>query len=222
MSQDKFDSACRKVGTLVLPPFAGTRIMMMPLVLGDIKSVPAWLAAWNTTLGQLFELGAHPGKIGYLTIDEKIVGAGETHRRAGAHVDGAYQGGFGGWGGGGGPGLGGGWGSVGNGMLTVASHAGCRAWRQTFAGRVGLEGEAEHLMPQAREDAAVTFGAGEVWWVDGACVHASLPMAHPTARQFVRLSLPSEAPWFEGYTVNPLGVKPSGPVLPRRPFMGVA
>lgn len=220
--KEKFDSVFKKVGELHLPKFSGTRIMMVPLVLGDIKSVPDFLREWNETLIKLMELGAHPGKIGYLTIDEKIVKRDETHRRAGAHVDGAYHGGFGGWGGGGGGWgsvSGGGWGGVGTGMLTVANRPGCKAWNQTFVGRVGWEGEAEHLMDQAREENAVVFGADEVYWVDGACVHTSLAMTEDTPRQFVRLSLPSAAPWFEGYTENPLGVKPSGPILSRRQFM---
>ncbi len=210
-----FKSTFKKVGDLVLPKFSGKRIMMMPLILGDPKSIPDFLEEWKETIAQLAALGAHPGEIGYLTIDEKIVKKEETHRRQGAHVDGAYHGSFGVWGGG----SGGGWGSLGNGMLTVSSHPGCKAWNQEFIGNVGLEGEADHLLSQAHEECSVTFGANEVFWVDGACVHMSLPMKETTPRQFVRLSLPSKAPWFEGYTENPLGVSPSGPILSRRTFL---
>jgi hypothetical protein len=51
------------------------------------------------------------------------------------------------------------------------------------------------------------------------CVHESVPVATDTERTFVRLSMPSTAPWFEGYTVNPKGILPTGPILPRRTFM---
>ena len=54
------------------------------------------------------------------------------------------------------------------------------------------------------------------YWMNATCVHESLPMRSNTRRQLLRLSLPSTAPWFEGYTESPLGVKPTGPILPRR------
>ena len=205
-----FESCFHKVGSISLPAFSGTRVMMLPLVLGDLSSVPPNLSAWKETLSRLFDMGGHVGEVGYLTIDEKQVKAGATHRRAGAHVDGIYQGKAGPWGGGG-------WGSAGNGMLTVSSVAGCRAWAGQFSGWPGFEGECDHLLEQAEGE--TVFDAGEVYWVDGLCVHESLPMQADTPRQFVRLSLPSNAPWFEGYTENPLGVMPTGAILPRRTFM---
>lgn len=210
---DKFTSKFKHLGALELPEFKGTRIMMMPVVLGDINSIPDFLADWNKAIANLFEMANCKEGIGYLTIDEKLVKPATTHRREGKHVDGVFQGSYGGWGGGGG------WGSVGNGMLTVASHPGCRAWEGEFIGRPGYEGECDHLADQC--DEGTLFGANEVYWLDGLCVHESVPMVKPTARQFVRLSMPSDAPWFEGYTVNPLGVKPTGRILPPRPFMAM-
>lgn len=200
-------------GEVNLPAFSGTRVMMMPVRLGHIDSVPPDLAHYKDTIDALFRMGGHAGGIGYITIDEKTVHPGCTHRRAGLHVDGVYQGRVGAWGGGGG------WGSVGNGMLTVSSHPNCRAWLQAFDGFPGDEGEADHLIPQCRDETSRVFAPGDVYWLDGLCVHESLPATTPIDRQFVRLSLPSNGPWFEGYSVNPLGVLPSGPVLPRRTFM---
>ncbi len=60
-----------------------------------------------------------------------------------------------------------------------------------------------------------------VYWMHGLCVHESVPQYKTVPRQFVRLSLPSRAPWFEGYTENPYGVMPTGPILPRREFMNL-
>jgi hypothetical protein len=208
-----FNSEFNRVGQVQLPEFSGTRVMMMPVIIGEPESVP--IPAYKKAVAALFDMAdrCHAGKVGYLTIDEKIVRAGETHRLQGLHVDGVYKGQWGGWGGGGG-----GWGSVSTGMLTVASLPGCRAWRGTFNGLPGLEGECEHLRDQLPDEGTL-FGAGDVFWVSGLCVHESVPMAQETPRQFVRLSMPSGAPWFEGYTENPLGVKPRGPILPRRPQM---
>lgn len=66
------------------------------------------------------------------------------------------------------------------------------------------------------------FKPNVVYWVDGLCVHESVPMVRDCDRQFSRLSMPSDAPWFEGYTVNPLGVMPSGEILPARKYMAMS
>jgi len=200
---------------LKFPEFSGLRIMMMPVRLGDLTGVPE---QYKPMLEHLYGVTEHrfikDGCIGYLTIDERELQPGETLRRAGLHVDGYYHGQCGAWGGGGEDNPGGGWGSVGNGMLTVSSTAHCLAYLGTILGEPGPEGEADHLpLPEL----GTVFQAGDVYWVDGACVHQSLPVETLTKRQFVRLSMPSSGPWFEGYTPNPdSSIQPSGKILPRR------
>lgn len=207
-----FASIYRKVwnhSPLKFPEFTGERVMMMPVVIGSIDGAPA---QYGGLIRQLYDVteARHFAKVGYLTIDERDLFPGETLRRAGLHVDGYYHGRCGAWGGGGG------WGSVGNGMLTISSTAHCRAYLGMIDGIPGDEGECDHLtMPCEGE----IFAAGEVYWVDGACVHESLPVTEPTRRQFVRLSMPNNGPWFEGYTPNPTGIMPTGEILPRRKFM---
>ena len=204
-----FESRFEFVGHTALPKFAETRIMMMPVDLASGR-LPDSLRHYQDTFNCLRGLAPCLEGIGYLTIDEKSVPSGQTHRRAGLHVDGIYRNGRGSWGGG--------WGAVGAGMLTVSSHAGCRAWRGTFDPWPGDEGDCDHLRHQLGH--ATFFAAGDVYWLDGLCVHESMPMPEDTERQFVRLSMPSDAPWFDGYTENPLGVQPTGPILARREFMG--
>ena len=194
---------------LEFPVFSSLRIMMMPVMLGSLSGVPK---KYWALVDQLYDMVEYRWRyhIGYLTIDERIVPKGTTLRRSGLHVDGYYKGRCGAWGGGGG------WGSVGNGMLTVSSTPHCRAYLGRILGEPFNEGECGHLkMPDEGE----IFEAGQVYWVDGACVHESLPVAETTARQFVRLSMPSNGPWFEGYTPNPCGIKHSNDILPRRKFM---
>lgn len=212
----KFSSTFKPLNQVQLPQFSNTRVMMMPLIIGDLNSIPELLGHYKETLSQLFKLAdpKHLGKVGYITIDEKVVPAGKTHRRSGLHVDGVYDGKCGGWGGGGG------WGSVGNGMITVSSVAGCKAYLQEFDGELGKDGECDKISAQCDESKAVIFQPNQAYWVDGLCVHESLPQVKETERQFVRLSMPSNAPWFEGYTENPNGVKPTGPILaPRTKYM---
>lgn len=209
-----FNSIFRKVWNhtpLEFPEFSNTRIMMMPVLLGSLDGVPSHYHELVSKLYSVMEL-RHFNQIGYLTIDEQVLNPSETLRRAGLHVDGYYHGNCGAWGGGGS------WGSVGNGMLTVSSTRHCKAYLGTIEGEPKDEGECDHLvMPNEGE----LFEAGEVYWLDGACVHESLPVEEETKRQFVRLSMPSSGPWFEGYTENPTGIKPSNDILPERTkFMG--
>ena len=217
---EKIQSTFRKVWhwePLKFPEYTGLRVMMMPVKLGSLVGVPDQYKDLVTALYGMTEFRFIADQcIGYLTIDEQELHPGETLRRAGKHVDGYYHGSCGAWGGG--PGEpGGGWGSVGNGMLTVSSTAHCRGYLGVIQGTPGPEGEADHLiMPNQ----GTLFGAGDVYWVDGAAVHESLPVTEITKRQFVRLSMPSSGPWFEGYTPNPdSSIQPTGDILPRREFM---
>lgn len=207
----QFSSTCQHIGGVSLPQFQGHHIMMLPVILGDCGTVAHLGVYWQRTFKQLCALWPkHTGQVGYLTLDEKLVKAAATHRRRGLHVDGVFRGAAGSWGGGS-------WGGIGNGMVTVSNVPGCRAFPQDFVGCPGPEGECDHLADQTKNP--VTFGAGQVYWVDGLCVHESLPQAADVKRQFVRLSMPSHGPWFEGYTESPIGIKPTGPILPRREFM---
>lgn len=191
---------------ITFPEFTGTRIMMMPVKLGSLHGVPSRYMPLVSKLYDRME-ARHKGEIGYLTIDEKELQPGATLRRSGLHVDGYYHGRCGAWGGGGG------WGSVGNGMLTISSTPHCRAFLGMIDGQPGPEGECDHLtMPND----GYLFKANTAYWVDGACVHESVPVTEVTKRQFVRLSMPNNGPWFEGYTENPYGIQPTGPTLPRR------
>lgn len=218
VTAETFESVFARVEEIQLPQPSGIRIMMLPVVIGSADSLPEYLSAWRDTFTKLSGMAPkHKGQIGYLTIDEKQVSPGDSHRRPAPHVDGIYQGGAGGWGGGH---TGGTWGGVGNGMLTVSSPAGCRAWNQEFTGWPGYEGECDHLADQCREDACTLFEPNVVYWVDGLCVHESIPQTEEVMRQFVRLSLPSDGPWFIGYTANDeKGIMPTGAILPEREFM---
>jgi len=208
-----FESKFNELNKVTLPEFSGTRVMMMPLILGDLSSIPESLNHYKETFKELFSImdKKHNGKVGYVTIDEKEVLEGKTHRREGLHVDGVFNDSCGSWGGGG-------WGSVGNGMITVSSVEGCRAYNQKFNGEIGKDGECDKLASQCKEENYTVFKSNTAYWVDGLCVHESIPVLENTKRIFLRLSMPSNAPWFEGYTKNPLGIEPTGKILSKREF----
>jgi len=203
----------------------------MPLVLGERKSVPDFLKSWADVVTMIgVELMAqYAGQVGYVTVDERYIDVGETLRRPGLHVDGWHKteadvtaGGWGGdggtWGGSGGGSWGGvGRGQGGTGLVTVSNPAGCMVYDQEFDGEPAPEGDCEHLRPQCT--VGYLLEANTVYWMAPLCVHESLPAGYAQKRQFLRLSMPSTADWYEGYTENPLGVKPTGAIKPRRRFV---
>jgi hypothetical protein len=192
-----FASQIEFKGHLTFPEFTGLRIMMMPF---------RPMAQWRPTVRELVGISTVKHGTAYLTIAEAIVKAGEPHRRPGMHVDGCGV-----WGGGGV------WSK--RGMLVASSRVGCRGWHQEFDGAPGKNGDCSHLAEQCSVETVMQ--AGRVYWCSPLVVHESMPMAETGPRTFVRLSMPNDCPWFDGYTVNPTGVKPTGEVLAARvEFMG--
>ena len=89
-----FESIYRKVWShspIPFPDFSGTRIMMMPVRLGVMDGIPLHYQDLISRLYAVMEL-RHVGQIGYLTIDEQELVAGNTLRWGGLHVDGYYKG----------------------------------------------------------------------------------------------------------------------------------
>ncbi len=218
-------------------PFRDLRILLMPIIFGDNNSVPDddCLPMLETMWGFFPQ---YKDQVVYLTIDQREVKAGETHRRSGLHVDGyphttadrrckenpgIWAGNMHGgtWGGGGGTGGSGGQGNWwdGTGLITVADVQGCKAWNQDFQGEPKSEGDCEHLRSECHEENAAILKANKLYWLSPGCVHESLPLKVKTKRTFVRLSLPSKCDWYEGCTVNRLGVQPTGKIDERRKWM---
>jgi hypothetical protein len=196
-----FQSDFSEAGALTFPHFSGVRVMMMPVLLEDATTVP--IKQWREPFRQLVEMSPVRKGTAYLTIDEALVDAGETHRRPGLHVDGiGPDGREAGWGGGGG------WGS--GGMLVAANVTGCRAWAQNFDGYPHANGDCEHLREQLGKPRQLH--ENRVYMCGPLTVHEAIPMRRAARRSFVRLSMPNDCPWYEGYSRNPLGIEPTGPV----------
>lgn len=189
-----------------MPAFADVRVMMQPFLLEDIHGTLPNIPQWQPAVERMLSVSTVKTGVAYLTIDEAEVRAGETHRRPGAHVDG-----LGPWAGGGS------WSACG--MIVASSVEGCCAWEQSFEGEPSTGGDCAHLMSQARPEACVMMRANRMYWCGPLTVHEGIPMRETVKRQFVRLSMPSPAPWFAGYTESPVGVRPGGPILPRRAEM---
>lgn len=193
-----FKSEVKHVGAISFPDFSGIRVMMMPFRMEDVATLPDSLAGYRETVGRMVGMARVHEGVGYLTADEAMVRAGEAHRRPGLHVDG-----LGVWGGGGGS-----WAA--KGMLLTSSVVGCRGYAQDFSGDLdSAQDNCEHLRPECLPSAEIVMQPSQVYWCGALTVHESMVMSADCRRQLVRLSMPSDAPWFEGYTVNPNGILPN-------------
>ena len=192
----------KDVGAARFPIATGLRVMMLPFLLQDVnRSLPRHCRQYSRLVESMLE-HAHVGAgVGYLTIDEAEVRDGETHRRPGIHVDGCGV-----WGRGGGYAY--------DGMLVAASDVGCQAWTGVYDSEPGYDGDCEHLRREIGEPTVMQ--AGRVYSCGGMTVHEALPMKATTRRQFVRISLPNDRDWHDGYTRNPEGIEPTGRVAARR------
>jgi hypothetical protein len=122
----------------------------------------------------------------YLTIDERDIPAGETHRRGGVHYDGAYfviqhkdsR-----------------WNTInrsevtqGAGMIIAASHQASHGWRGELPGVAGPGGDCDHLRAQLSDLERFYLEANTVYHGNATFLHESLPVAEPTRRQLVRIT----------------------------------
>ncbi len=84
----KYRSRFRKLKAVFLPKFSNTRVLMLPILLEDISSLPNDINHYTQTVQELIAISPVKTGVAYLTIDEKFVEVGNTLRLKGLHVDG--------------------------------------------------------------------------------------------------------------------------------------
>lgn len=125
----------------------------------------------------------------YLTVDEKLMKAGETQRKPRPHVDGCFIPSMRGWGHGGG---GGGWNHSCNiipgrmAVIVASTVAACMAWTGQFDATPKPDGDLSHV----ELGAGTLLDANMGYLLSPDCIHESLPMTHDTERTFIRIALP--------------------------------
>lgn len=230
-----FTSEAYNVGVISLPAFdPELRILMMPYLLGDASSLPSFLGEWTDAILSLdCTFDGLDGTLAYVTIDQKRLQAGETLRRPGVHVDSevlpfAHPNAPGPHGhrfksghpNGPGPSHPTPWTPLQpaftHGMVVASNAYGCDAWLGEFEGTPGPTGDCAHLVDQCTDDKRIALKPNWAYWMNGSCVHESLPMTEPTIRQWLRVTIPAGDGTYEEYTKNPLGIAPAGPVLSRK------
>jgi len=128
--------------------------------------------------------GATEG-MAHMTVDEKVVLAGNSQRRPGWHVDGCFV-----------PANGGTW-SHGGGswshkyqrmsVIVAASAVGCQVWRGLVFAEPASDGDLSHVMLPSKGE-IVPANVGYLLSPD--CVHQSLVQQQDTQRTFLRIALP--------------------------------
>lgn len=137
-------------------------------------------------------IGAAKAKEGmaYMTVDEKVIEAGDTQRRPKPHVDGCFMPNKNGWG------HNEGWlhncndvksGPIGRMAVIVASSVvGCRAWKGIFDAEPKSDGDLSHLtLPEG-----IMLPSNTGYLLSPDCIHESLPMSERVQRTFLRIALP--------------------------------
>ena len=178
-------------------------INMMPFVFGRRDSVPENLLGYWPIISRC---DLPVGRVAYLTVHESWVARGQTQRRSGVHTDGTSAGGWGG----------GSWGGP-KGIYLASTDGSCRVWdRETWdVDRLGAlraypEGKSMVLVPNT------------LYRISDRIPHESLPAERNGVRQFVRVVGENIYGWWaEHSTPNPLGVRPTAPVLRGNKFEAI-
>lgn len=196
----------KKVADIVFPEYTGIRCLMMPYIQGEPESVPEeYRVAYSSILERLV---LRRGDIGYLTIDESPVIAGNPHRGARAKTNRALHTEAGvrphdsfGWG----------WGFSNDVKLErdvqilLANNLdeSCALW-DAWHENTSRDGDIGHFSHMYPLDEAVLMWAGEVHQIGILTPHESLPVKQDCNRQFLRI-VSSGVHGRESYfTVNPL------------------
>jgi hypothetical protein len=189
------------------PRYSGTRCLMMPYIQGDPGSLPGAYAAYRGIASLVY---IKKGDIGYLTIDESPVVAGEPHRGKRArcpralHTEAGILHGVYGWGDrpswGGKPKV-----TLDRGTrILIASSVGetCAVWGAEHE-NTSEDGDIGHLADEYPYGQARLLKMGEVAELGILTPHESLPVKQSGRRQFLRI-VSSGAHGREAYfTINP-------------------
>lgn len=193
-------SKSKKIKSMSLPEWKGDRVYMHEFDMQN-PTLPAGYERWSGVVNDIISHSPKKTGIAYLTIDEKIVKKGESHRRGGPHTDGNY---LYGWGG-----NGGGWltGEDGRflprekhinqycsdkgGMLIISSYEACKGWNGEYDGEPNQGGDCSHLDLSTMK--SFIMEKNTLYWGNSTFIHESLPIDEDVKRQLVRITLPADA-----------------------------
>eukprot|EP00980_Cylindrotheca_fusiformis_P007918 scaffold1696_cov166-Cylindrotheca_fusiformis.AAC.4 len=215
---DGFDNgfvAFSRCGYVDFPEPAGRNVNMMPFIFGDKESLPDDLQCYYPLIQQCPYMADDTGEVGYLTVHESYVDAGNAQRREGLHIESpgvfsddpdaaAFT-----------PGLEHQWGAgvffgpdrYEGGIFMASSVANTsEVWdalvNKNAPGIVDKHGGCEYLRPFFGK--GTKLQAGELIWMTDCTPHEALPQEISGHRQFFRVVTPHVSHWYAAHsTMNP-------------------
>lgn len=188
-------------GSVSFPEFTGERVYMREFT--KKSGLPSDLSRWQKTVDHMLDDIITDNPI-YIMIDQGVVKAGSSHRRAGLHLDGYWNpvscshggGGHGGrvsassWD------TGGRWGSCNfdkpEALILASSLTAACGYHGEWSGSCGEGGDCSHIDTSGMQ--ALELMQGIVYAGNVSMLHESLPVASDSLRTLVRLSVPGWSP----------------------------
>lgn len=176
----KLNSNYTALGEFQLP-FANRQIHMAPFELDNLV-MPSEFEDYTQIVQSLCDkVGATKGEA-YLTIDERFVKGGTTHRKPRPHVDGFWVAKENSW-------------RKPNWlygdlmpMIVISNVIGCRAWKGKFETFIGEGGDLSHLnLPEGE-----ILPANMAYFLSPECIHESIAINLDAERSFLRITLPTK------------------------------
>jgi len=199
------------VNKIEFPEFTGLKCNMMPFVQGESNSLPDWCEPYNHIINENY---LRKGDIGFLTIDESFVNAGESQRGYNAnginrnvHIEvGVIEDGNR-WG----SGDGGAWGGKASTLLEDTTEVliansisdTCRVW-DVIEKSYTKDGDLSEYIDRYPEDRGIMLGSGELAKISIFTPHECINQKESGKRQFFRIvgkGVTGREPYF---TINPL------------------
>lgn len=194
----KLQSKIQELETIRFPEYQGDQCYMEKIDPTILDLGP--YSRWRDPVMQAFSWVPFIRGISYLTIDEKEIKAGRSHRRGGPHTDGNYVYGWG---------QGQGWMtgengrilpramhleqycSEGGGMLIASTKQGCRAWTGEYSGEPNQGGDCSHIDLSGMD--SFLLKPNTLYVANSTCIHESIPFGQDTKRSLIRITLPATA-----------------------------
>lgn len=190
------DSHYRDLGEIVLPVWQGRQHYMHTFDTDTFIMYEGYEDYQEPV--RLLCMNASFSGVAHMTVDEKIIQPGWSHRRPGAHVDGRFLVEAMRWGH---PGPGPNWAHYCNqiptdgqaidrmAVIVAADVPGCIAYAGQFDGFPKEDGDLEHIRDQLGTGEMLPANRG--FWLSPDCVHESVIFQQLTPRIFLRLALES-------------------------------
>lgn len=192
----------KESGLANFPKFSGAMINMMPVIVGDIDSLPSELQAYDSLINMT---GLKKGSLAYLTIRESLISSDMPQSRGGIHVEAPLNCSWGG----------GAWGGISadKGVYMASTDGACNVWDEFIEERDAHGGCSPKTI-------GLKMKPSTLYWMTDRTPHQALSSEIGTKRQFFRLVSDEISVWYSQHnTKNPTGVVPNCEIVDFNKFL---